>query len=88
METPSEITEGKQSRTSDSTRYPLSTKPRGSKTICLPIDQESYAKLFMKPDAFRELIDEMYESFPELFPEAMADGYTLHDILSPSRRSL
>ena len=84
METPSENTENKRKRTSNRTRSELSTKPRGSKTICLPIDRESYAKLFVETDDFREFLDEMHGSYPELFPEAMAEGYTFHDILPPS----
>ena len=86
MGTPSENAESKRSRSSDLTRSQLSTKPRGSKTICLPGDRESYAKLFVEPDNFREFLDEMCQSYPELFPESMSEGYTLHDILPPSRK--
>ena len=86
MGTPSENAESKRSRSSDLTRSKLSTKPRGSKTICLPVDRESYAKLFVEPDNFREFLDEMCQSYPELFPESMSEGYTLHDILPPSRK--
>ena len=36
--------------------------------------------------AFRGFLDEMHMSHPELFPQAMAKGYTLHDILPLSHK--
>lgn len=86
MGSPNETTKVRRTRTSDLTRHPLSEKPRGSKTVCLPIGQERYKEVFENPTAFRAILDEMYENHPDLFPKAMGEGYTLHDLLDPSRK--
>jgi hypothetical protein len=86
MGTPNETTVVRRTRTSDLTRHELSEQPRGNKTVCLPIGQERYTEVFENPVAFRALVDEMYQSHPDLFPKAMGEGYILHDLLDPSRK--
>jgi hypothetical protein len=53
------------------------TKP--SKRITLPIELERYQEIIDEPGAFRHWLDRMIEGYPELFPAAIEDGYTLHD---------
>lgn len=86
METPNEPTKQRRTRRSDQTRHKLSEQPRGSKTVCLPIEQEEYSRIMLDAVAFRGFIDEMSKKHPELFPQGMAEGYTLHDVLPPSRK--
>jgi hypothetical protein len=57
----------------------LRAKPRGSSTICLPIDQQRYTQIIDSAKMFREWIDKAILQHPELFPEAMALGYELKD---------
>lgn len=57
----------------------LGTKPRGSSTICLPVEQQHYAQIIDSPTMFREWIDKAFLQHPELFPEAFAFGYELKD---------
>src|ERR1051325_5686404 len=54
-------------------------KPRGSSTICLPIDQHLYESAVESPELFRQTLDGFYRDMPELFPEAFAKGYPLRD---------
>ncbi len=56
------------------------TKP--SKRITLPIDLARHQQIIDKPGAFRQWLDGMIEQYPELFPVAIEDGYTLHDMRS------
>jgi hypothetical protein len=81
-----ETREVKRTRTSDLARYPRAEQPRGSKTVCLPIERAAYVGLVSEPSTFRELLDEMVERYPELFPAEMAGGYTLHDMLPALRK--
>jgi hypothetical protein len=49
------------------------------KRITLPISMEKYREIIGNCCAYREWVDEMIVQHPELFPEAIRDGYTLHD---------
>lgn len=53
--------------------------PRGAKTICVPMEPESYPEVVADKERFRDVVDETYARHPELFPEAMGGGYRLHD---------
>jgi len=55
----------------------LNAKP--SRRIVLPIPRDVYGDLIENVDAYREYIDAMWLSCPELFPIDMAQGYTWHD---------
>ena len=61
----------------------LLAKP--SRRIVLPITQILYQAIVVDRTEFRAWVDRMYTEFPELFPEAIAEGYHLHD-LRPSRK--
>lgn len=54
-------------------------KPRGSSTICLPIDKDLYVQTVESPLAFRSWLDQSFARMPELFPDAFAQGYLLKD---------
>jgi hypothetical protein len=58
--------------------------PRGSKTICIPCDPAQYPELVKSKECFRRHVDELYAQYPELFPQAMSEGYHCHDIRAPS----
>lgn len=55
-----------------------------TKRITLPIELESYNPMVNDSAAFRKWLDQMIEQYPELFPEDLAAGYLLHDILPAS----
>jgi hypothetical protein len=59
---------------------------KGSKRICLPIEQEEYNRILCNPTAFRQFLDPQIAQYPELFPRTIAQGYTLHDTLPPSKK--
>jgi hypothetical protein len=61
----------------DSQKQP--DKPRGSSTICLPIDKDRYEQTVSSPEAFRRWLDQSFAVMPELFPAAFAHGYLLKD---------
>jgi hypothetical protein len=67
---------------------PASPRPRGSATVCLPIPQERYVQCIDSPTAFRQLLDQVFAQFPELFPAAFATGYTLKDARRSRKRGL
>lgn len=52
---------------------------RPCKRITLPIELETYNEIIGHRSAYREWIDEMIVRHPELFPETIREGYTLHD---------
>ena len=47
--------------------------------VILPIRYEEYDEIASCPVRFRRWLDEMIETYPELFPREIGDGYTLHD---------
>src|SRR5262245_42268868 len=54
-------------------------KPRGSCSICLPIDKADYQQVVDSAEAFRRWLDQSFCEMPELFPEAFSHGYLLKD---------
>ena len=54
-------------------------KPRGSCTICLPVDKGRYEQAVASSEAFRRWLDQSFRETPELFPRAFAHGYLLKD---------
>ena len=61
----------------------LLAKP--SRRIILPIEQIKYQALVADRVSFRAWLDMMYTEFPELFPQAFAEGYHLHDLRQSSK---
>ncbi len=57
-----------------------------TKQICLPIDKDEYAQMMDESVLFRSELEELIAEFPELFPQNIVSGYTLHDILPSSKK--
>lgn len=53
---------------------------RGSKHICLPFENEAqYQECVADVAKYREYLTRMSAQYPELFPQALGQGYTFHD---------
>jgi len=61
---------------------------RSNKTICLPFSQQEYNANVHDPVKFRKCIDDRIESFPELFPPEIANGYQMKDIYNSKKQSI
>jgi hypothetical protein len=61
---------------------------RGHRTLCLPIEEESYRRIVAAPGEFRQTIDECFRQSPELFPANFAQGYQLKDDRISAKRGL
>ena len=59
---------------------------KGSKKICIPIDREVYEQMIDDKTAFRQLLDEYIEAYPEIFPSKIGQGYKMHGILPQSKK--
>ena len=57
-----------------------------NKRVILPIGLEEYQELSRDSVRFRAWLDNRIETYPELFPVEIAEGYELHDILPESRK--
>ncbi|MFQ5433318.1 MAG: hypothetical protein ACE5FD_00420 [Anaerolineae bacterium] len=57
-----------------------------TKRITLPIDLGSYNERFSDKKAFRQHVDERMETYPELFPDDIDQGYKLHGMMPPSQK--
>lgn len=69
-----------------STEKDMAALCKGSKRICLPMEREGYERLIADPAAFRGFLDPLLAQYPELFPQTISQGYTLHDILPVSKK--
>jgi hypothetical protein len=55
--------------------------PRGHKHICLPFESEAdYQACVEDLTKYRKHLKEMQQQPPEIFPQAMAAGFSFHDI--------
>jgi hypothetical protein len=63
-------------------------KPRGSCTICLPFDKDFYESIIDDWLKFRNALDDFFQTMPELFPSAFAQGYTLKDSRTSKKTGL
>jgi hypothetical protein len=52
---------------------------RGHRTICLPVSEAAYTRAVDDPAEFRRLLDECFQTMPELFPPDFARSYQLKD---------
>ncbi|MCB9002909.1 MAG: hypothetical protein H6664_00945 [Ardenticatenaceae bacterium] len=57
-----------------------------TKRITLPIDLVTYNELLPDKKAFRQYLDEMVQTYPELFPDDIGCGYKLHGMMPPSKK--
>lgn len=61
----------------------------GDKTICLPIhDSIDYGELVEDRESYRQYLEEQIQSYPELFPEAIHQGYRFHGWTESLRQQL
>jgi hypothetical protein len=57
---------------------------KGYCTIRLPLAEAEYDRFLSDRTYARIRLDELYENFPELFPEAFPGGYALYGFTEPS----
>jgi len=57
---------------------------KGYRTIRLPLSEAEYDDFLINRAYAKARLDELYEGFPELFPEAFPGGYTLYGFTEPS----
>ena len=60
------------------------TAAKPSKRICLPISRETYEETVNDKQRFREMLDQMIEHYPELFPAEIEQGYQLYGLARQS----
>jgi hypothetical protein len=60
--------------------------PRAAKQICLPMDRESYNRLWNDATAMRQVIEELQKSSPELLPAGIEQGFHLTGRLPESKK--
>src|SRR5262249_30071166 len=53
-----------------------------------PFDQDHYTRVIHQPALFRQALDQFFHDYPELFPQAFAQGYTLKDHRDSAKRGL
>jgi hypothetical protein len=58
---------------------------RRCSTLCLPICKDDYLQIVGSPAHFRTWVDRAFRQWPELFPGAFAQGYTLKDVRTSRR---
>src|SRR4051812_30964424 len=52
---------------------------RGPKTLCIPCSQEQYERIVDEPARFRDFLDGLIATSPELFPPEIGRGYRMKD---------
>ena len=57
-----------------------------SKRICIPVRGEEYAEMVEDQGCFRERLDSLIASYPELFPLGIEQGYQLYGLMRPSAK--
>src|SRR4051794_29546769 len=62
------------------------SQSRGSRQICLPLDRETYDRIWDDPHAVRLRVEQLLIQHPELFPKAMTRGFTLCGKLPRSQK--
>jgi len=68
------------------TRKEFNALAQPSKQICVPMSRENYQQFITDASASRREVDLLIQKFPELFPKAITQGYTWHDILPESKK--
>ena len=59
---------------------------KGYRTIRLPLAESEYDRFLSNRSYAKARLDELYDDFPELFPEAFSWGYALYDFTEHSRQ--
>jgi hypothetical protein len=67
-------------------------RPRGiagDKTICLPLSEDQdYEALVNDTQAFRHYLNQMIQTYPEIFPQQITEGYCFHGFVESQRLEL
>lgn len=58
------------------------------RTICLPFEELDYESIVGDANKFRNYLDIMIETYPELFPPAIQLGYRMKDIRRPKKQKI
>lgn len=61
-------------------------RPRGARQVCLPMDRQTYDRLWDDGAAMRQHLQELWKSFPEVFPPGMEHGFQLTGHLPESKK--
>jgi hypothetical protein len=69
-----------------STQLPKRKKPRGAKTVRIPITREAYDLFVDDIHLARTQLDQQIVLHPELFPEAIKYGYKFNGFTEPSKK--
>lgn len=57
------------------------------KSICIAFDSESeYQEIVGEPQKYRAYLEQALKQTPELFPQGMSDGFSLHDLRESSKQ--
>jgi hypothetical protein len=59
---------------------------KGYRTVRLPLAESEYDRFLSDRPYAKARLDELYEDFPELFPEAFPWGYALYGFTEPSTK--
>ena len=59
---------------------------RGVRQICVPMDRETYDRIWSDAGKVRELLNELIRVSPELFPAEIAEGFALTGHLPESKK--
>ena len=65
---------------------PKASTARGSKQICIPMMREQYDEIWDDAKQVRAYLEKILAESPELFPEAISDGYRLTGRLPESKK--
>ena len=64
----------------------MTTKSNKSKTIVLPIGAEIYERYIKDRKVAKEIIEDRYQLYPDLFPKEMESGYSLNGSTRVSKK--
>jgi hypothetical protein len=59
---------------------------KSSKRICIPISREEYAEMMEDAQRFRTKLDGLIDTYPELFPAEIEQGYQLYGLTRQSAK--
>ncbi len=54
--------------------------PQQNRTIVVPFIQEKYSEIIKNPKLFRKSLEILIDTYPELFPAEIKNGYRMKDI--------
>jgi hypothetical protein len=79
------MAESKRSRNNSKEKTSIESN-RGTKRICIPIEQDDYQAIVEDSAAFRTMLDEMIANYPPIFPAEIGQGYKLNGWAPSSKK--